>query len=76
MRVYRSKHNWVPRKLFTLEPGKLVLCIERCLDHEGGALMNGIRVFMKKGPTECAQSLHRTGRSQQFAIQMRVFPRT
>ena len=27
MRVYRSKQNWVPRKLFSLEPGKLVLCI-------------------------------------------------
>ena len=24
MRVYRSKQNWVPRKLFSLEPGKLV----------------------------------------------------
>ena len=27
MRVYRSKQNWVPRTLFSLEPGKLVLCI-------------------------------------------------
>ena len=27
MRVSRSKQNWVPRKLFSLEPGKLVLCI-------------------------------------------------
>ena len=32
MRVYRSKQNWVPRKLFSLEPGKLVLCI--CNDQQ------------------------------------------
>ena len=32
MRVYRSKQNWVPRKHFTLEPGKLVLCI--CNDQQ------------------------------------------
>ena len=49
---------------------------EWCLDHEGGALVNGIRVFMKKGPTEVPQSLRKRRRSQQSAIQMRVFPRT
>ena len=32
MRVYRSKQNWVPMKLFSLEPGKLVLCI--CNDQQ------------------------------------------
>ena len=32
MRVYRTRQSWLPRKLFSLEPGKLVLCI--CNDQQ------------------------------------------
>ena len=31
MIFYRTRQSWLPRKLFSLEPGKLVLCI--CNDH-------------------------------------------